>query len=487
MNLEAARAREALAAVAYREEDWPSAAGHFEEAVRLGLDTPNVHAGLGTAYMFLGRTRDAISEYQLALERHAQWPIVASNLIFLLDHQPETTLESALKIRKTYQKLFEAPLRDRWRPHPNDPDPERPLRIGYVSGDFRAHSAAAGILPILFGHGPGYRPVCYYAHNIEDETVKEFEAQTEFHRVVGLTEAQLAAKIREDAIDVLVDLSGHSAKNRLITFCLRPAPVQVTGFGYATGTGLRCMDGFFADAVTVPPTLAARGYVEPILRLPAIAPYAPSPWSEQPAPLPCLSRDVFTFGSFNRWLKITPAVLDLWAQILAAVPGSRMILKEKAFEAQAVREEVLQAFARRGVGAERVEFRFWTSHRLHLQTYDEIDLALDPFPHSGGITALDGFHRGVPAVTLLGERVPERLSASYSILMGLPWLVTRTPAEYAQVTIALTTEKGRARLVEIRATLQRQVENSPLCVDYAASVEAHYRALWRAWCQRSRR
>lgn len=486
----AGKAAEKRAADAYVADDYDAAIAAFMEARRLGISTSLLHSGLGTAYMFTGRNREAIAEYKtclrLAAGDPAEWASkVMANLIVLLDHQPETTLESALAARRDWWKVYGAPHRATWRPHGNDRDPERPLRIGYVSGDFKRHSAAAGFSPVVLRHTEGFRAVCYYNCKADDEVTTNFfeKEAAEFYRVHDLDSAALAEKIRQDRIDILVDLSGYSALHRLETFCRRPAPVQVTGWGYATGTGLPVMDGFFADAYTVPPELARRGYTEPILALPCIVPFAPMPYSDPVQPLPSLTSDWFTFGSFNRWNKMSESVLETWGRILAAVPNSRLLLKEKIYEREDIRRQVVAAMARQGVAAERIEFRPWTTHVDHLRAYHEVDLALDPFPHSGGITALEGLWQGVPPITLVGERVPERLSASFCSVLNLKAFIATSRQDYIDRAVGFATH-CLPQLAEIRSTLQHRMAASPLCTGYVAAVETHYRDLWRSWCQR---
>ena len=484
VRLEAALEAERRAAEAYNADDFDTAIREFLEAHRLGLDHAVLHAGLATAYLHTGQRRLAIAAYQAALTRGDQDPKVLNNVIFLFDHEPNTTLEQALELRKVWWRRCGAPHRSSWRPHRNNPDPERPLRIGYVSGDFRHHSASQAFGPVVMRHSEGYQSICYHTRPIEDEITAIFiGGATEFHRVHDLDDDALAARIRADRIDILVDLSAFSAGGRLSTFCRRPAPIQVTGWGYATGTGLPVMDGFFADEVAVPRGFAARGYAEPILYLPSIIPFTKLPESNAVGELPALARGVFTFGSFNRWLKITPAVLGTWAEILAATPPSRLLLKEAGFGRPEVRATVLAAMERHGVDPLRITFRGLTDQQTHLQSYQDVDLALDPFPHTGGVTALEGLWQGVPPLTLMGERVPERLSASFCSTLGLRAFVTSSRGDYVQTAVQLATE-FRPQLAQIRATLRDRMAASPFCVGYAQAVEVHYRDLWRAWCRR---
>jgi predicted O-linked N-acetylglucosamine transferase (SPINDLY family) len=486
LAIAAGEAAEYRAADAYNAGDYRGAIEHFLEARRLGRSRGMLHSGLGTCYMFTGREVEAIAEYRHAIRLGHREPKLVGNLIFLLDHQPETTLETAVEARKAWWRAFGAPLRATWRGHANDPDPERPLRIGYVSGDFRRHSAAIAFAPVVLRHSEGYQPVCYYNHTEPDNVTENFIDGSEFYDVAPLDDPTLAAKIRDDRIDILIDLSGFSARNRLELFCRRPAPVQATGWGYATGTGLPVFDGFFADEFVVPRDLVARGYVEPLLYLPCVVPFAPMPYTDPVGPLPALANGTFTFGSFNRWAKVTPTVLATWAEILARTPGSRLLLKEKAYEWPEIRNQVLAAMAERGVDPLRIIFRGFTDHVQHLASYHDVDLALDPFPHSGGITALEGLWAGVPPVTLIGERVPERLSASICSVLNLKAFITETRAEYVEAAVLLAT-KFTAQLGQIRSSLQHRMAASPLCSGYAQAVETHYRELWRAWCRRQGR
>ena len=484
LSLEAAQAVEERAADAYNAQEWDAAIALFLEAQRLGLDHAGIHAALGTAYMRIGHRVEALASYRLAIWRGWQDPLVLNNLIFLLDHDPETTLESALENRKAWWRLFGAPLRSTWRRHDNQADPERPLRIGYVGGDFRRHSAAQAFGPVVMGHSPAFQAICYHTKAVEDPiTVRFEEGVTEFHRVHALDDEALAAKIRADQIDILVDLAAFSDGGRLSLFCRRPAPVQVTGWGYATGTGLPVMDGFFADEVLVPPALAARGVVEPILTLPCVVASTRMPEFTPAVPLPALSRGSFTFASFNRWVKVTRETLDTWAEVLACAPGSHLVLKAGAYERPEIQAEVLTIMAARGVTADRIEFCGHTDHVQHLTAYHEVDLALDPFPHSGGVTALEGLWHGVPPLTLIGERPAARVSAAICTAVGLPMFVAETRAEYVGKAVAVATQYQR-QLAAIRLSLPDRMAASPLCVGYAEAVERHYRDLWRAWCRR---
>jgi predicted O-linked N-acetylglucosamine transferase (SPINDLY family) len=300
--------------------------------------------------------------------------------------------------------------------------------------------------------------------------------------VVDLSDEELAAQVRADQIDVLVDLSGHSGGHRLLTFARKPAPVQVTGWGYATGTGLDAIDAFMADPVVVPPD-DERFYAEEIVRLPNVVCYSPPPILPALQPLPALTNGFVTFGSFNRAVKVTPAVLETWARVLHAVPDSRLVLKPTT-ESATERQRLVDPLAALGIAPDRIEILGKSSHLEHIASFGRIDIQLDTFPHTGGITTLDGLLMGVPCVTLLGERVAGRLSASFQTVLGLADLIAQTTDAYVEIAVRLAQDLDR--LAHERMTLRERLLASPVgdTRAYSRAVEAAYRDLWVRWCER---
>jgi predicted O-linked N-acetylglucosamine transferase (SPINDLY family) len=368
-------------------------------------------------------------------------------------------------------------------PHDNAADPERRLRIGYVSADFRHHSAAVVFGPVILAHDRDAVEVVCYSGVIEpdDATARFRDAATLWRDTAGLSDDTLAARIRDDRIDVLVDLAGHSAGNRLLVFARKPAPIQVTAWGHAVGTGLDTMDYFFADRVVVPPE--ARGYFnEAVIDLPSLVCYDPPREAPAITPLPALTRGFVTFGCLNRQSKVSPEAVRLWAAILGALPDSRLLMKDEAFNETATRARLLAQLVSRGIDAGRVDFRGGSPRLEHMAVYGEVDLVLDPFPHGGGVSALEGLWMGVPMVTLLGERVPARMGASFLSTLGLAELVAPTPQRY--IDIAVEHARSPERLAGIRAGLRARMAGSILCDHdaYCRSVEGAYRAMWKRWC-----
>jgi predicted O-linked N-acetylglucosamine transferase (SPINDLY family) len=254
----------------------------------------------------------------------------------------------------------------------------------------------------------------------------------------------------------------------------------VTGWGYATGTGLDAIDAFVADPVVVPPE-EERFYAERVVHLPNVVCYSPPPAPPAIPRLPALDNGYVTFGSFNRAVKITPAVLETWARVLRAVPGSRLVLKPTT-ESATERRRLLDPLVALGIEPERIEVWGKSAHLEHIASFGRIDIQLDTFPHTGGVTTLDGLLMGVPCVTLLGERVAGRLSASFQTVLGLDDLIARTTDEYVEIAAALAGDVER--LVHERATLRERLLASPIgdAAGYARAVEEAYQGLWRRWC-----
>jgi predicted O-linked N-acetylglucosamine transferase (SPINDLY family) len=454
----------------------------FERALALRPGYAEATNNLGNALRDAGRLAEALAAYRRALELRPDYPAAHSNLIFALDLDPAVTGAEALAERRRWNERHARRLAGVHAPHDNDRDPDRPLRIGYVSADFRRHSAAAVFGPVLQHHDDrNFETVCYAGVAIADDVTARFrERASIWQPTIGMSDEALAARIRAHRIDILVDLAAHSAGNRLLAFARKPAPIQVTAWGHAHGTGLDAMDYFFADAVTVP--AARRGdFSETVVDLPCIVCFDP-PSGPDVEPLPALRGAGVTFGCLNRLAKVTDDMLDLWAAILRDTPASRLLLKDPTLDAAAPRDRLTAFFAERGIAADRLILLGGTPHREHLATFGLVDLALDPFPHGGGVTALEGLWMGVPMVTLAGERVPSRLGAAFLTLVGLADLVADSPRAYAE--IARRAAADVARFAPVRAGLRRRLAASPLCDHraYCAAVEAAYRAMWRRWC-----
>jgi protein O-GlcNAc transferase len=474
-----------LGVIAYEFRNYSAALALLEYATALQPRVAEYHGSLGNVYRALGRLDAASASYRTALRLQPDLVEAHSNLIIVLDLDPRADNAARFAERQRWDARHARPLAVRIAPHLNDPDPDRRLRIGYVSADFARHSAASIFWPVFLA--PDRRAVeitCYSEVEHPDDQTARFQAVADRWRSTrGLAPDAMADLIRRDAIDVLVDLSGFTRGNRLLVFARKPAPIQVTAWGYATGTGLSTMDYFFADPVVVPPE-EQRYFSEEVIYLPSVLPYTPPPDAPAVAPPPTPTGGALTFGSLNQPSKLSDETLALWARVLEAVPDARLFLKFGGMDDPAVGARVREALARRGVAPERLTVRGESCHLDHLAAYGEVDIALDPVPHGGGVTTMEATWMGVPILTLPGDRISSRISASVLTTLELTDWIAASPDEY--VALARRHAADPAALAALRAGLRDRLAASPICdaAAYCRAVEAAYRTMWQRWCAR---
>ncbi len=442
----------------------------------------------GIALNRLWRVAESVDAFARAAERAGRGGAVYfSNYLFgqhYLDDRDEDRLADE---HRAYARRFAITGPDSRRPHTNTADPDRPLRVGYLSADYRRHPVAFFLLPLLANHDPAAVTVHGYAcPPATDDLTETLRARCDAWRAVrGLSGAEVAEQVRDDGIDVLVHLNGHTSDNRLDVMALKPAPVQVEYLGYPNTSGLSCIDWRLTDARADPPGAADRRAAETLYRLPrAFHCYRPLADADPfPAP-PGRAAGYVTFGSFNNAAKISDATLDAWAAILARVPDSRLLLKGAQVAEQVVADAIRDALARRGVARERVEcLPFVRNLADHLKVYGLVDVALDTFPYAGTTTTCEALWAGVPVVTRAGEGHRSRVGLSLLHAVGLADTLVATDFEgYVATAAALATDT--ARLADVRAGLRRRLEGSALVDEagFARDVEAAYRHMWRAWC-----
>ena len=366
----------------------------------------------------------------------------------------------------------------------NSREPDRPLRIGYVSPDFRRHPVAFFVEPILEHHDrQKFENICYAQVASPDAFTERFKQLAgSWHNICGLTDEQLAEQIRADRIDILVDLAGHTAKNRLLAFARKPAPVQVSYLGYPNTTGVAAIDYRLTDAIADPldePPL----YVEQLVRLPGgLCCYRPFDDAPAVTPLPSLSRNFITFGSTHSLAKLNSRVLELWGRILHEMPSARLLVCRNSLTGE-TKDYFREQFAIHGCDIERVEFRggVGLGNDKHWPIYSEIDISLDAFPWCGHTTACESLWMGVPIITLYGDRHSGRMVASVLTSLGLTDWIAKTPDEY--VNLAVRMAHDRQRLTALRTSLRHQIQESPLCdgLTFTRGLEAAYRKMWQTF------
>lgn len=343
----------------------------------------------------------------------------------------------------------------------------RPLRIGYVSADFCQHTVGLFVKDVIRAHdSQRVQVTAYGAGQVSDWVTRQIAASCTLRDVSQLSDAALVQQIQADRIDLLVDLSGHTAGSRLSAFARRPAAVMVSWLGYFATTGLPYIDAVFLDRWHAPAASDAQ-FVEPLIRLASgRLCYRPVPWArELPGSPPAMRNGYLTFGCFNNTAKYNAEVFDLWAQILHRVPESRLVLKWRTFNDAGLRRQVHTQFEQRGVKSDRIELRGPSFHKDLLKQYAEIDIALDPFPFTGGLTSCEALWMGVPVITWPQDRVVSRQTSAILHQIGLPHLVADDAAHYLQIAVELASRTEE--LATLRRTLRGKMRASSL-MDVAA-------------------
>jgi predicted O-linked N-acetylglucosamine transferase (SPINDLY family) len=455
---------------------WNEGLDHATQAYE--LDPRNVKSAINVAgfYYWFGETEEAVRWYDRAIEIEPNhWQSWWMRL-FMLDFLP-ISAERALAERKAFSETFEPELMAHWPKHTNDSDPERRLRIGFTGGDFRQHSSSYMWGP-LFEHIDRDRFEVYsYAHltHVDNYTAWFQQATNGWRDITQCHDDQMLAKqIMADEIDVLVDLGTFSEHAHLGAHLYKPAPVSLTAWGHLTGTGLRCMDGLLVDRVMLPENRAWE-----TTERPAYVPYAMG-WAKTPdvpdiEPPPERS---LTFGYLGRIQKLDDPTVALWSGLLRAYPESRLLLKDVAYVQERSATRTLERFKAHGVDPSRVELRGGSDRVTHLETYRDMDVALDPLPQGGGATTLEALMMGVPSVTLRGERLVRRVSASTVTMAGHPEWVAETASEYIEIAGRIVKDRG--------PHLRGQFLSSHICDGKARTraFEDAVRSLWRQWVGR---
>jgi len=464
-----------------RSGEFQLASDEFRAALAINPRLGDSEKGLASALHDLGCIDEAIAAGRRALLLRPHDREAHSQLLFTLLHAPDVDVgEVFAEHREWARRHASGPSAAR---HENQAEPERRLRVGYVSGDFRHHSVSQFFEPILSRHDrAGFEIFCYHNLRQSDETSERLRSGADCWREIATLEDGAAADlVRADRIDVLVDLSGHTRFNRLPVFARRPAPVQVTWLGYPGTSGLDSMDYRITDARASPEGLFDALHTETLLRLPDSQwCYQPPPDSPAVAPPPFLSRGAPTLGAFSSLAKIGPRVIALWCSLLERLAEARLLIVGLGLES--LHEEYRARFAAAGVAPERIELRGFQSFRDYLALHGAVDLMLDTFPYTGGTTTCHALWMGVPVISLAGNSTASRGGASLLGAIGLEELVSETPDEYLDKACALA--RDRARLVALRAGMRDRMSGSPLMdvARFTRNLEGAYRSMWRKWC-----
>jgi len=450
----------------------------YQKAVELKPDFGAAHNNLANLLQLAGQIDRAIAHYRDSL-RLASASAVWSNLIFALHLHPADDPNLIRQELDHWNEAFARPLAPVHPRYETDADPNRRLRVGYVSPHMGEHAVGRYLLPLLANHDKAaFEIFCYSDLARPDAITEQLRSHVDQWRDTnGIADEQLAEQIRRDRIDILVDLTMHMEGNRMLMFARKPAPVQVTWLGYPGSTGLRTMDYRLTDPYLDPVGMDESVYSEKTLRLPdSYWCYQPSGDEPEPNDLPALKNGFVTFGCLNHFPKINSLVLGQWARVLLAVPNSRLLILAPPGHA---RQRVLRELAQLGIKRGRVRFADRQPRLDYFRLYHQIDIGLDTFPYAGHTTSLDSLWMGVPVVTRTGNTAVSRGGASILSNAGLAELIARTSDEY--VSIARRLASDLPKLAQLRSTLRKRMQASPLthAAQFARDMEAAYRFMWK--------
>jgi predicted O-linked N-acetylglucosamine transferase (SPINDLY family) len=453
---------------------------HYEEAVRLKPEFSDAWSNRGINLMEQGQADEAVASLRKSLEIRPDAPAIHSNLLLALNYSSRITPAEVAAEHRNWGERFGLPVPA--SPIPRNPSPNRTLNIGYVSSDYRNHTVASFIELLLRHHDRSQFRVTAYpsVFRPDDTTARLKTLADDWKPIAGLSDEQAADQIAHDNIDVLVDLGGHTAGNRLLAFAHRPAPIQLTVFGYPNGSGLAAMDYRVSDAVSDPPGRTDSLYVEKILRLPDLAwAYQPPTDAPDPGPLPSESRRSFTFGCLNNAAKISDACLSAWSLLLNGVPGSTLVLLAGQSDTGANR--LWERFKKAGLDKDRVEMVFRLPRDQYFEAYQLFDFTLDPFPYNGGVTTCDSLWMGVPVLAVEGETYVSRQGLAVQSLLGMAEFVAKKPEGLLE--IARAWQKRKPELATIRAGLRAKLAASSLA-DAKRYVRNLERSIRNAWIEK---
>jgi protein O-GlcNAc transferase len=454
-------------------------------ALQLDPTNPGISSNYAADLMRTGKLRGGIAILRDTLKTSPANPVIHSNLLFYMHYLPDTDPKVLFEEHKKWGQIH-APLSLAKSSHENAPDPERRLKIGYISPDFRMHSVAYNFEAFLTGRDCSKYEVYGYGNiSKPDEMTEHLKNKFDHYRNIrSLSDETVAGMIEKDRIDILVEIGGHSGDHSLLVLACKPAPIQVD-YGGINTSGMDQIDYRLTDHILDPPG-AEELYVEELVHLPGgLFCYTPHNMAPPVAPPPVLRKGHITFGSCNGSLKIDSNVIAMWAHVLKANEGSRFFLKFPSAKDPWIKDFYWRQFERFGIERERVHIQDWKPTGVHLQLYGEVDIALDAYPFNGCITTLEGLWMGVPVISLSneGHSFLPRVGRDILSRLGLDFFAASTPDEYIAKATALASNVDN--LAKIRATTRQRMAASILCdaKAYTGSVEAAYRKMWHKWCQ----
>jgi protein O-GlcNAc transferase len=465
--------------------------GHLAEAeknlqhsIDLNAKFEEAHFNLGNCLSKQGRGNEALEIIRQGLSINPNHFGGGSNFLMTLNYLPSTTEKELYDESRSWAHRFE--FKNQINESNLSSEPNRKIKIGYLSPDFRTHSVSYFFEPLLTSHDRDHFEIYCYANVVRpDTTTARLEKKSDYWRsIVSLTDQAVAELVIDDNIDILIDLAGHTAGNRLNVFTMNPAPIQVNWLGYPGTTGLSSMDYRLTDVSADPVGKSDDYHVEKLLRLNTFLCYSPPPDAPDVAKLPFDETDHITFGSFNNLAKLTPNMIEVWSQILKQIPHSLLHLKCKSFACDETKNKFMEHFSSQGIAKNRLTFLPETSStKDHLAEYNRIDIGLDTFPYHGTTTTFEALWMGVPVVVLTGDRHASRVGTS--ILNSLDMENWTANDETQYINIAKEMANSTSDLRSQRSNLRKRMKNSILMnhTAFAENFENTIRQIWQEWCQ----
>jgi protein O-GlcNAc transferase len=454
---------------------------YFEKAIQYDPNLSAAYVNLGLVCILKGKYDKAEVCFRQAMAIQPDNIIAYQDLLFTMLYSSRHNAHSIFTEHVNFARLFAEPLSPAINSHPDEKKLNHRLKIGYVSSDFRKHSVAYFIEPVISNHNrKDFEVFCYSTVPIHDDVTTRLQGYADHWRsFVGKTDEEASQLIRKDAIDILVELAGHTS-DRILIFARKPAPIQISWIGYPATTGLSTMDYKIVDDYTDPTGMTEQFYTEKLIRMPeSFLCYLPEKNSPAVVDLPLLTSGRITFCSFNALSKVSQQVITLWIKILKAAPGSHLIIKAISLADSATRSQLMDLFIREDITPERIEL-----HPLepltegHLGLYNRCDIALDTFPYNGTTTSCEALWMGVPVITLAGDTHASRVGVSLLSTIGMKGLIAHTPEEYVEIAVALA--RDTKRLQSLRKGLRDKMAHSPLldADRFTANLETCYHTMW---------
>jgi len=522
LNPQDAETSNNLGAALFRDRQWETAIYYYQQALILAPDQPYTHFNLGLTFYRLGQltkameyfqqaltlapglaskvylnlahvlsdrgqSEEALDYYRRALQIEPWNDTIQMSLVFTLNHASNYDAKTIFAEHQKFNERYALPLAALIKPHRNLPNKQKKLKVAYVSPDFRGHVVGLFMEPILAHHDHEHFEIfCYYNNTYDDKITGRLRSYVDhWVNCVHLSDAEIVEQIRADQIDILVDLAGQTADHQLLVFARKPAPVQVTYLGYPYTTGLTAIDYRITDGYLDQAGLNEHFNTETPFKMPACL-FCYQPYSHSPPvnALPALTQGYVTFSSFNRYDKINLPLLELWAQVLTAVPNSKLVIQMCSFKDPATKQAFQTQVEQLGIDEERLILKECRLAPKHLETYHQVDIALDSYPFNGGMTTCEALWMGIPVVSWMGERQVSRMGLSILSTIGLNQLVAPTPHEYLNICIRLA--NNIESLQRLRTTLRERMLSSPLmdAATFTRHLEAGYRNMWQKWCEK---